>query len=44
MMYYGRKLYTVDGESENIKVTTPADFYIYRALLDAKEDSQILGL
>ena len=44
MMYYGRKLYTVEGECENIKVTTPADFYIYRALLDAKEDSQILGL
>lgn len=44
MLYYGHKLYTVSGPSENIKVTTPADFYIYRALLDARENSQIFGL
>ncbi len=44
MQHYGAKLFTVPGPSENIKITTPADFYIFRALLDARENSQILGL
>ncbi len=44
MHYYGYKLYLVDGPLENIKITTPDDFYIMRALLDAKENEQIYGL
>lgn len=43
MDYYGRKVHTVIGPSENIKVTTATDFYMFRALLDAKENSQIFG-
>ena len=42
--YFGNKIHTVEGPSENIKVTNPADFYICRALLDAKENSQIYGI
>lgn len=38
-----KKLYMIDGPYENIKITTPDDFYIFRALLQAKEDSQIYG-
>lgn len=44
MQYYGYDMYLVDGPQENIKVTTPDDFYTMRALLDAKEDAQIYGL
>lgn len=44
MLEYGHSVHTVEGPSENIKVTTPADFYICRALLDAREDSQLYGL
>lgn len=44
MQYYGHPLFTVEGPSENIKITTPSDFYIFRAILDAKEDFQIIGL
>lgn len=44
LLYYGKKIHTVEGPSENIKVTNPADFYICRALLDAKENSQIYGI
>lgn len=43
MQYYGKELYLVDGPSENIKITTPDDFYIMRAILDAKENAQIYG-
>lgn len=44
MTYYGHKLYLVDGPQENIKITTPDDFYTMRALLDARENAQIYGL
>ena len=44
MQYYGSKLYTVEGPAENIKITTPSDFYIFRAIMDARENLQILGL
>lgn len=43
MQHYGHKLYTVVGASENIKITTPSDFYIFRAIVDARENSQIFG-
>lgn len=44
MSNYGFSLYTVACGFENIKITTPTDFYIFRALVDAKESSQIFGL
>lgn len=44
MQYYGYKLNAVVGPLENIKITTPADFYIFRAIMDARENLQILGL
>lgn len=44
MMHYGHKLHTVDGPVENIKITTPSDFYIFRAIYEARENSQIFGL
>lgn len=43
MAYYGHSLYTVEGQRTNIKVTTPLDFYIFRAVMDANENSQIFG-
>lgn len=44
MKYYGFELYMVEGPSENIKITTPGDFYIFRAIVDARENSQIFGI
>lgn len=44
MRYYGHELHTVVGGPENIKITTPMDFYTFRALVDARENSQIFGL
>ena len=43
MQHYGYTLFTVQGPMENIKITTPMDFYVFRALLDAKENLQIMG-
>lgn len=44
MQANGYRLYSVLGPSENIKITTPSDFYIFRAIIDARENSQILGV
>lgn len=41
MKMYGYFLHWIDGPEENIKITTPEDFYTMRALLDAQENAQI---
>ena len=43
MQKYGHDLFLVDGPGENIKITTPEDFYTMRAILEAKENAQIYG-
>ncbi len=44
MKHYGYSLHMTDGPYENIKITTPDDFYTMRAILEAKENAQIYGL
>lgn len=44
MKHYGFKLHMTDGPYENIKITTPDDFYTMRAILQVKEDAQIYGI
>lgn len=41
MSRYGVKLHVVEGPTENIKITTPSDYYIFRAIYEARENSQI---
>lgn len=41
MRMYGKELFIVNGPHENIKITTPDDFYIFRALYDARENQQL---
>lgn len=43
MTSYGHQLNTIIGPIENIKITTPTDFYIFRALVQVRENQQILG-
>lgn len=42
MQHYGFRLHMIDGPFENIKITTPEDFYTMRAILQVKEDRQLL--
>ncbi len=44
MKYYGYNLFTVEGPVENIKITTPMDYYLFRAIYEARENSQIFGI
>ncbi len=44
MIHYGVRLHLVEGPAENIKITTPSDFYIFKAIAEARENMQILGI
>ena len=44
MRHCGHELFTVEGSFDNIKITTPADFYMFRALYEVREQQQIFGL
>lgn len=44
MIHYGVTLHMVPGPAENIKITTPSDYYIFKAIAESKENLQILGL
>jgi 2-C-methyl-D-erythritol 4-phosphate cytidylyltransferase len=42
--HYGVEMRTVPSTPNNIKITAPADYYIFRALYEAMENQQILGM
>jgi len=44
MQWFEKPLHSVPYENINIKITTPIDFYIFRAILDSREDTQLYGL
>jgi 2-C-methyl-D-erythritol 4-phosphate cytidylyltransferase len=43
MKHYGFELHTVLGPIENIKITTPTDFFVFRAMVEVHENQQIFG-
>lgn len=42
--HYGISMHLVKSTKNNIKITEPADYYIYRALYEALEGQQIFGV
>lgn len=43
MSSYGYKLHMTIGPMENIKITTPTDFFIFKAMVEVHENQQIFG-
>lgn len=43
MSHYGHHMNTIIGPMENIKITTPTDFFIFRAMVEVHENQQIFG-
>ncbi|WP_459189309.1 2-C-methyl-D-erythritol 4-phosphate cytidylyltransferase [Parabacteroides sp. APC149_11_2_Y6] len=43
MNFYGYKIHTIIGPMENIKITTPSDYFIFKAMIDVYENQQIFG-
>lgn len=43
MHHYGYKLGKVIGPMENIKITTPTDYFVFKAMVEIHENQQIFG-
>lgn len=43
MHHYGHKLGRVIGPMENIKITTPTDYFVFKAMVEVHENQQIFG-
>lgn len=43
MSKYGHNVTLVEGPVENIKITTPTDYFMFRAIVESRENSQIFG-
>lgn len=43
MSHYGYALGLVEGPVENIKITTPTDYFVFRAMVEVHENQQIFG-
>ena len=43
MSYFGYKMATIEGPMENIKITTPTDYFIFRAMVEVHENQQSFG-
>ncbi len=44
MKYSGKILHYVEGNDENIKITTPKDFYILKAFKEMEDSINVLGI
>ncbi len=44
MIHYGIMPHLIEGPAENIKITTPADYYMFKAIVEARQNMQILGM
>ncbi len=43
MSHYGYQLGTIFGPMENIKITTPTDYFVFKAMVEVHENQQIFG-
>ena len=43
MHHYGYRLGRVIGPMENIKITTPTDYFVFKAMVEVHENQQIFG-
>ena len=43
MQWKGHELSVIEGPVENIKITTPMDFFTFRAMVEAKENAYLFG-
>lgn len=43
MNSYGARLHTIIGPVENIKITTPMDYFVFKTMVEVKEVQQVFG-
>jgi len=44
LMYkLGQEVHLIDGNKDNIKITTPTDYFIFKGIIDSKNEKEIFG-
>lgn len=43
MSQYGHQITLVEGPVENIKITTQTDYFIFRAIIESRDNAEIIG-
>lgn len=43
MNHYGARLHTIIGPVENIKITTPMDYFVFKTMVEVHEVQQVFG-
>lgn len=44
MHHYGHVFHTIIGGLENIKITTPSDFFMFRSIMQSREEESVFGI
>lgn len=44
MHHYGHDFHTIIGTHENIKITTPSDYFMFRSIMKSREEESVFGL
>lgn len=44
MQYYGKPVTIINGPAENIKITTPLDFFMFKGILEIQSNQEVFGI
>lgn len=44
MHHYGHEFHTILGTNENIKITTPSDYFMFRSIMKSREEESVFGV
>ncbi|MBR4289534.1 MAG: 2-C-methyl-D-erythritol 4-phosphate cytidylyltransferase [Oscillospiraceae bacterium] len=44
MQYYQKNIIIINGPPENIKITTPLDFFVFKGILEIQNSKEVFGL
>jgi 2-C-methyl-D-erythritol 4-phosphate cytidylyltransferase len=44
LLLFSYELHTIRGTAENIKITMPADYFMFKTIIEAREESAVFGL
>lgn len=44
LQYYGKPLELINGPAENIKITTPLDYFMFKGIVEIQNNQEVFGL
>lgn len=44
MQFYGQEITIINGPAENIKITTPLDYFMFKGILETQNNKEVFGI